>query len=474
MFSEELADRVLDADIRRLVKGKRLLVGFSGGADSCTLLHLLASHRSELGIWVVAAHINHSLREQAEEDQLHCERMCGLLGVPFVSQQVDVEGSNALASEGLEAVARHLRYEALRTILREHSAHILCVGHNADDQVESLLLHLVRGSGWHGVMGMDRLGDPLRPLLEIRRADTEKYCQSLGLPYITDESNADTRYSRNLLRLKVLPLLRQVNPGVDKALLRFSDIARQEEIDWDRRIGPVFEEVVQRVNGAVMVPRDAIMNQTVAVQRRIICKIFDEFGGTEGVELRHIERLRQYLLTGTRGAVNLTSRKLVVRSDGQKLIARENAPQEVLPVVWEQPVDVNAPHFTDPNTGIVFHMVRARRQSPIRNLGNWQVSLNMDCIVPPLVFRVARTGERILPLGMSGRRKVFDVLSSAGIPGNWRRAWPVLADAEGVVWVPGGCIADRCKTPTGGCDCLVLEAEIQAEMQRILPLSRML
>lgn len=132
------------------------------------------------------------------------------------------------------------------------------------------------------------------------------------------------------------------------------------------------------------------------------------------------------------------------------------------------------PFFFDPNTGIVFHMVRARRQSPIRNLGNWQVSLNMDCIVPPLVFRVARTGERILPLGMSGRRKVFDVLSSAGIPGNWRRAWPVLADAEGVVWVPGGCIADRCKTPTGGCDCLVLEAEIQAEMQRILPLSRML
>lgn len=474
MFSEELAHRVLDADVRRLVKGKRLLVGFSGGADSCTLLHMLASNRAELGIWVVAAHINHGLREQAEEDQLHCQRICGLLGVPFFTQQVEVGSNKAVASEGLEAVARHLRYEALRSILREHSAHILCVGHNADDQVESLLLHLIRGTGWNGVMGMDRLGDPLRPLLDIQRADTEKYCQSLGLPYITDESNADTRFSRNLLRLKVLPLLRQVNPGVDKALLRFSDIARQEGIDWDLRIGPVFEEAVQRVNGTVIISSEAIACQTVAVQRRIIYKIFDEFGGTEGVELRHVERLRQYVLTGTRGAVNLTSRKMVVRCDGQRLIAQESAPQEILPVVWEQPVDVNAPHFTDPNTGIVFHLVRERRQNPIRNLGNWRVSLNIDAIVPPLVFRVARTGERILPLGMTGRRKVFDVLSSAGVPGNWRRAWPVLADAEGVIWVPGGCIADRCKTPSGGCDCLALEAEIQSEMQRILPPSRML
>ncbi len=474
MFSEDLAAKVLDADVRRLVKGKRLLVGFSGGADSCTLLHMLASHSSDLGVWVVAAHINHGLRDTADEDQQHCQRICALLGVPFVSHRVDVESNPAVSAEGLESAARRLRYEALRNIQRDHSAHVLCVGHNADDQVESLLLHLVRGTGWHGVMGMDRLGDPLRPLLDIRRADTERYCQSLGLPYITDESNSDTRFSRNMLRLKVLPLLRQVNPGVERALLRFSDIARQEEIDWDLRIGPVFEQAAQRSNGMVILDWEQVREQTVAVQRRLISQLFDQFGGTEGVELRHIERLRQFAKQGRRGAVNLTSRRIVVRCDGKRLIARESTSCDIQPVVWEEPVDVSAAQYTDPNTGTIFHMVRERRQSPIRQVGNWRVSLNIDAIVEPLVFRVARAGERILPLGMKGRRKVFDVLSSAGVPSTWRRAWPVLADAEGVIWVPGGCIADRCKTPSGGCDCLVLEAEIQPEMQRILPPSRML
>jgi tRNA(Ile)-lysidine synthase len=218
--------RALDA-LREQYSPKAIAIACSGGLDSSVLLHLAHAYAREHGIALFAFHVHHGLSPNADAWLAHCERACAQLGVDFDHRRVTI----ARTKSGVEAAARKLRYAALGEMCRAHGVPLILTAHHLDDQAETVLLQLLRGSGPAGLAGMDAanragglLGDPelvmARPLLPAARAELEAYAKEHGIEWIDDESNADPRYARNALRHQVMPALAQAFPGFQQRFAR--------------------------------------------------------------------------------------------------------------------------------------------------------------------------------------------------------------------------------------------------------------
>lgn len=198
-----------------------VLCALSGGRDSVALLHFLKEH----GFSVSAAHFDHHLRENSGEDARFCRELCAKWGVPFYQGEGDV----ASMAGNTEANARAARYAFLEETAARTGAARIATAHNADDELETVLLHLTRGCGLNGLTGIQpRRGLLIRPLLKTTRSAIDAYVQEFQLPFVEDETNADTGYSRNRIRHQVVPVLRSINPRVAEAAGRMTETLRQD------------------------------------------------------------------------------------------------------------------------------------------------------------------------------------------------------------------------------------------------------
>jgi len=205
-----------------LRRGDVVVVAVSGGPDSTALLHAMSRARRRLGVELVAAHLDHGLRPESEADARHVGALCAELGVDLVPGRARLERAS-------EDGARTARYSFLERTATEFGAGTIALGHTADDQVETVLLHLVRGSGLEGIAAMStREGLRFRPMLRLWRADVLAYCARHHLEPATDASNQDPRYLRNRVRAELVPLLEALQPGARRAILRLADAARSE------------------------------------------------------------------------------------------------------------------------------------------------------------------------------------------------------------------------------------------------------
>ena len=206
--------KALTTEYDMLPRGGKVLCAVSGGADSICLLHLLHSLSAEGGFQVAAAHYHHGMRgEAADADAAFVEHFCKERNIPCVVERGDVYGEAARRGLGVEETGRELRYEFLRRTAEQLGCDRIATAHNADDNLETLLLHLTRGAGLHGLAGIPpRRGDLVRPLLTTPRADIEAYLEEHHLAHVEDCTNTDERYARNKLRRQVIPVLRELNP----------------------------------------------------------------------------------------------------------------------------------------------------------------------------------------------------------------------------------------------------------------------
>ena len=214
-----------------LHKGDSVIVALSGGADSVSLLHVLLSIRELYDLNISAAHFNHMIRgEEADRDERFCCELCGRLGVTLHTAREDVPAIAAMSGESLELCGRRLRYEALERAAGELGGAKIATAHNLSDNTETVLMNLVRGSGIAGLSGIPPVrGNIIRPLLSCSREEIEAYCAENGLSYVTDSTNLDDEYTRNKLRLNILPLLREMNPSLDEGVQRMASVMRDAD-----------------------------------------------------------------------------------------------------------------------------------------------------------------------------------------------------------------------------------------------------
>ncbi len=432
-------------------RGWCVLVALSGGPDSTALAYLAAEARPDLDL--VLAHVRHGLRDD-EEDRAVVAQHAAWLGLPLEIRSVEVRR----AGDGPAAAARRARYAALRAIAAERGAGAILVGHTADDQAETLLLRLARGTGLDGLAGMrPEAGDLVRPMLRLRRADVHRFVLLEGLPSVTDPANEDRDSGRGRVRHEVLPELEELAPDPVSALVRLSDLATRdaEALDlWARQVGATTTSV-----GPVrMVSREDLAAVPTAVAQRALRHLVAAVGVgppsaaavarvaalTDGAVVDLPGGLRA---SGAAGWLAVAPRELPTQ-EPTALIEGGLTPwgPADLQVAWHGPGDGPAPE--------------PRGQISLELSGAWtppSVTVDASLLPPgahrqratlavaedtgPLVLRHRRPGDRLaLP---SGRRRLKDVLIDAGVPRPVRHLWPVVVDADDrVCWVPG-IAADR-------------------------------
>lgn len=430
-----------------LPAGGRVVAGVSGGPDSLTLLDVL--HR--LGYEVIAAHYHHGLRPEADTDEAAARRTAENLGVPWVREGGDVAALAAERSLPLEAAAREARYRFLFAVAQQHHAAAVATGHTADDQVETVLMHILRGSGLNGLGGLrPRRVFPewgghiplVRPLLPLRRAETVTYAHERGLPLRWDASNWQRAFFRNRLRLDLLPRLRAEQPAVDAALLRLAAVAADDEdflaAEADRRLLAV---LAGHGEGYVAFRRGAFLEAHPALQRRWLRWAAQRLAGVLP-EFGQVETARRQARHPGGGARDWFGGLMLWVEPQQVWFARDVG---ALPAdAWPQLPAGGV--FRLPAGGRVVlaagWVLQVSHPQPLPE--NWRAQaapdvawLDADALAFPLEVRPRRAGDAIALLGMEGwRQKVSDLMVNARLPLRLRARWPLVVSRNQIVWAP--------------------------------------
>lgn len=346
-YVNQVKDAPLSADCRQLTAaverfvaahrlippGETVLVAVSGGADSVCLLHLLAGLRNRLGIVVRAAHLNHRLRgAESDGDVKYVSRLAGRLGVPLTTGSRDVLGYQAERRLSLEDAARQVRYRFLADVAGKVGAQRVAVGHTADDQAETILMHLVRGAGPAGLAGMSPSSTwtspglagftVVRPLLGVKREATHRYCRGQRLRPRADSSNSSSSPLRNRVRQELMPLLQAYNPRAGEALVRTAETLGADLSFLEECVTGAWPGAVRVEDAAIVFDRHRVLALHPAVQRHLLRRAIREvLGDLEDIEWKHIEQMRRGL-TLRKGKRVVLPRKLVLSVEGRSLRLR--------------------------------------------------------------------------------------------------------------------------------------------------------
>jgi len=291
-FLVAAVDRFLQA-VGVPLRGRAVVVGLSGGADSVALVDALASLRRRRGFRVVAAHLDHGLRPESADDAAFCAALCETLDVPLHVGTADVRARAAREKGGLEQAARRERYTFLRAVRDEEGAAVIAVAHTRDDQAETLLLRLLRGAGATGLAGMrPRVGDLVRPFLAVSRAEVLDHLRERGLAWREDPSNADLAHRRNRVRHELLPYLEErFNPEIRAALARTASLLADEVAHLRAEAETLLARIAREEEGALVLHRAPLAAAAAPVARAALRLALLRAGGLAQVGAIHVERM---------------------------------------------------------------------------------------------------------------------------------------------------------------------------------------
>ena len=450
-FTAKLERRVLDF-VRRndiLNPGERVVVAASGGPDSTALLILLSRLAPELRLDITVAHFNHQLRTEAEAggDLDFVRSLASSLDLPFAHGSGDVRAYAIERHLSLEDAARRLRYGFLREQASKTRATTVVVGHTLDDQAETVLLHLIRGSGLDGISGMSawaswRLGGlgphVVRPLLSFRRHETERYCREVGVKPLRDATNDLPIAARNRIRNEILPAIRGLNPRVEEALARLADAARADASCLNQFGDQTFESLAVLRPRTVSLPRKELRELPRPLAARVVRLSFVHVNGIDrDLEAPHIDALLD-ALSRPPGRVSLPGGITAV-TDSRSLVLRRGEPN---PARRLPETRLAVPGCTEIG-GRVFETNIVAVPPDARHPTRDEAFLDASKAVAELTVRSRRPGDRLRPLGLGGEKKLQDILVDAKVPAAERDGVPIICGPRGIVWVAGHCIDER-------------------------------
>ena len=450
MFSSgtELITRV-ERTVRRqrlFMPGDTLVVGLSGGADSSALLDLL-SRLPDFNLHLIAVHLNHTLRgAESDADEEFCRAAASRYAVPFESRRVDVTKMAADSRMNLEDAGRRARIEFFDDVRTKYGAAAVVLAHHADDQAETVLIRLLRGSGMTGLSGMAYRNSRgyLRPLLEISRFDIEQYLHAHGLNWREDASNCDTAYLRNRVRHQLLPLLEEYNPAIRSCLAATASILSHDEALLGELAEQAFAGSCSLEEGRVVCSIGLLRTLNPALRRRVLRYALKQLTGTlAGVSLRHVVALCDLIDSGRPNSrLALPHEVAAVREYDLLLLMRTDADDfdadfELL---------ITGPgRYNFPRGGSIEVDASGTELVPTDS----GTACFDPCTVPfPWLVRTFRPGDRMTPLGMSGRKKVKDIFIDRKIPLSERKRIPLLFCGDELIWIAGVCTSESSRVDT--------------------------
>ncbi len=425
--------RALCLEYGMLPRGGRVLLALSGGRDSMALLHALLALQEPFGFTLCAAHYNHRLRgEEAARDAAFAEKVCRDLGIPFLAGQGDVKQAAAQTGRGIEETARDMRYAFLEEAAAQLGAERIATAHHADDNVETMLLHLTRGTGLRGLGGIAPVrGKLIRPLLTTARAAVEAYVAKGQIPFVEDGTNQDTNLTRNRLRHEILPLLREINPQLTTAVTATIRGLREDEAFLEAQAMTAFRAAKRAEDGLV------IEVKTLA-------------GLPRAVALRVLRRMLAEIEAPPVGAVHLAT--VLVIANGQDPAAAVHLPGGVLVQRVYGDLLIAWDHLNEPLPPL--EPLEITQMEGSFSCGDWTLRLR-PCLCPsdaaaqktmcylsqaaiklPMQLRARQTGDYLSLPGRCGKT-LKKLMIEEKIPRRDRECVPVLADEAGLIAVAG-------------------------------------
>ena len=276
--------------------GDRIVLGVSGGPDSITMLDILRQLREELEFEIVVAHINHMIREEAIEDEKYVQEYCKKNNIECYIKRIDVEKIANTKKIGTEEAGRKVRYEFFEEILQKTGSNKIGIAHNKNDKIETIIMHILRGSGISGLKGIEPKRDNkyIRPLIECERSEIEQYCEENKLEPRIDKTNFENEYTRNKIRNIVIPYIKkEFNPNIIETMNRLSELITEEDNYLEKETQKIYNKILLEKNDKQIILKLKEFNEqeTVIKNRIIILATKNLFGSSEGIEKIHIQDL---------------------------------------------------------------------------------------------------------------------------------------------------------------------------------------
>lgn len=435
-------ESVLDfARKRELLRaGDRVAVAVSAGADSVALLRMMLDLREEAGIVLSVAHLNHLLRgAESDADEEFVRKLAARFDLECHVERRDVRANASEGHFGIEAVARGLRYEFFGRLIRSGTANTVATAHTADDQAETVLLRLLRGTGFRGLGGIrlrlaagaaEGRGQIVRPLLRTSRTAVREYLSAIGQDWREDSSNKELKFARNRVRQLLIPLIeKEFNPGIISRLADLAQIAQGEEELWEERCRELRTQMAAETGRELVLDLRHFGKLPGGMQRRLI-QSFEDLGLT--LEFRHVEEIISLAAGEPKaGTVILPCGWKAVRAGAELRLRfaeqkrghvtdyeyRLEVPGSVM--IRETNVAIEASFTNGAGAGGEEHLADPRK------------------LPRPLVVRPWRAGERFRPQHSKETKKIKELLQDRHITGDAKKLWPVVASGAEIVWVRG-------------------------------------
>ena len=436
---------------------KTIVVAISGGPDSLALLHALHCLNRNHSVNLHAAHLNHGLRgEESDGDAKFVQEQCQALAIPLSTSLIDWASVHDVQHLPMEAILREKRYSFLAQVVNKVGASCVVTGHTADDQAETVLLHLLRGSGISGLRGMLPVTEwhshdktqrvsVVRPLLQVTRKETEGFCSNLKITPRQDSSNMDLQFTRNSIRHSLIPVLSRYNPAISKTLNHLAKSATRDIEHIDVQVNTAWPTIVVSDDAGIQIQRSKFLELSPSLQTHLLRRAYNEISNEANtLTYDQLEKMLNLARNGA-GKYLYLPNGLRFYTDYQYLSITTDLPSPRLPTLKK-----NCLHFPGDNNIqgwlIRIHDLGEMCRTRIKLVQDQYVAkLDADKIGKNLWVRSREQGDLFHPLGMIQHKKLKNFMIDARIPRYDRDSVPLVVSENGIVWVVGNRIADWAK-----------------------------
>lgn len=432
-----------------LSKDDKVVVGVSGGADSLCLLHVLNSIKNEIGIEIFAVHLNHQFRgAEADADAEFVEDICRRWEIPYKIASVDVPAYARQHGLSPEEAGREIRYKLFRDVKKIINANKIAVAQNLNDNVETILMRIFRGTGLEGLKGIDiSIDEIIRPLLETDRASIEEYCRQNNLEPRVDKTNLQPVYSRNKIRLELIPYLKEsFNPNLNEGIVRLSQIIKEENDYLEQQANKLMNNIVKIEEQRLLIKIDDLIELHQAMQKRLLRKAVEQLADTlNGFEYKHFQGIIELLDKGTGAALELP-KNIKAYISYENLILTKKLENEHKKYYYKLKYDYEN-KIDELGIVVSIKLINHASMSMLQKHTN-TIYIDADKVMQGLVLRNRQQGDMFSPIGMLGSKKLKDYFIDKKIPREKRDEIFLLADGNEIVWIIGGLISEKYKITT--------------------------
>ncbi|NMM62171.1 tRNA lysidine(34) synthetase TilS [Clostridium sp. P21] len=424
---------------RMFNEGDKVIVAVSGGPDSICLLHILYSLRNQLNIQLCAAHVNHCLRgDEADKDEEYVRKFCEDLNIEFRSRSVDINKMMEKENISCESAGRKARYDFFNNVKKELNAQKIAIAHNANDQAETILMRIMRGTGLEGLMGIKAVRDDVfvRPLINTTRQEIEEYCDIQNIKPRIDKTNLETIYSRNRVRLQLIPYIQEnFNKDIVKVLNRLSDTIKIDNEYLEIVAKEKFKRYCDIQTEKVIISKEAFLENEAIITRIIRKALYTITGTLNNFEKVHIYDIIDVQSKSTGKDIDLANNIIVSNKYGDIHILKKSQKSKV---------EENKSYFIHKGVNdikeyrlrVITRIVDSKENVDFKS-SRLTKYFDYDKVGNEIIIRHRREGDKFVPLGMKGNKKLKDFFMDEKITKDQRQHIPIICFDNEIGWVVG-------------------------------------